>query len=405
MMSTAVQTLVVHQPVACFDGAQGYRLEGDQAHLNAAVTVFAAACAGADWALQLWACEPAADAGLAGIKVAEVPLGQLAGSGVLEGWATALPPAGQRTHTMVLALASGQAECFDQIHDLAVFPLLENFRQPTLEGVVGYRFGPGSVALATAAVSNPRDAGNLSGSLVLELWALDKSYQGGAFEGVRIGSADLGCLAGQSRLEAVEVSVPADLVPAGIWQVVLMLREWTAAGYVTRDYTNFAEPLVVPERVAEEPAAPEVESAINAEASAPEAPVVSETKASEAAKSKAPEPAKAKKADKPVDAGKAAKPPKATEPANQTEPVKATESAKAAEPTKAVAPAKAASTEAGAVSINRASAGELAALKGVTKSMAAAIVAGRPYAALEDLLKVKGVGAKVVEKLGKQISL
>ncbi|MBL8999167.1 MAG: DUF1501 domain-containing protein, partial [Gemmatimonadetes bacterium] len=61
--------------------------------------------------------------------------------------------------------------------------------------------------------------------------------------------------------------------PAGLWYPVLMLREWTAAGWVTRDYTAFAQSgaAVVP-AVAEAPA-PAVETAPLAEAPAIEAPV------------------------------------------------------------------------------------------------------------------------------------
>lgn len=413
MISTPVESLVVRQSAAHFAGAQGYRLEGDQAHLNAAVTVDDAAPAGADWALQLWACEQGAgDGALQGIKVAELALGNLWANGTtsLEGWATALPPAGQCAHTMVLALASGRPGLFDQIHDLAVFPMLENFLQPALQGGVGYRFGPGSVELNVDAVSNPRDGGNLSGSLILELWALPRPYQGGAFEGFQIGTAELGCLAGQASFQGVQVAVPAALVPAGTWQVVLMLREWTPAGYVTRDYANFAEPLVVAELVAETaPAAVEV-----AEAAAPVAevaiqPVVTKPVAAEtSAKATPAEPVKSvapvKATPAPAKTAEAVKPAAV---AKHVEAVKPAESAKtkAVEPevVKAAPVAKAAAP--GQVSINRASVGELAAVKGVTKTLAAAIVASRPYATLDDVLKAKGMGAKLLEKLRKHLSV
>jgi hypothetical protein len=139
MFSTTVENLVVRHSAARFAGLQGYRLEGDQAHLNAAVTVDADAVVGADWALQLWACEQDV---LRGIKVAELPVGSLPATGFtnLEGWAIAVPPAGQGAHTMVLALASGAAGLFDHIHDLTVFSVQERFCQPSMQGAVGYRF-------------------------------------------------------------------------------------------------------------------------------------------------------------------------------------------------------------------------------------------------------------------------
>ena len=52
-----------------------------------------------------------------------------------------------------------------------------------------------------------------------------------------------------------------------------------------------------------------------------------------------------------------------------------------------------------AVSINTASAAELAAVKGLSKTVAAAIVAARPFAGIDELLKVKGLGPKLLDKL------
>ncbi len=53
----------------------------------------------------------------------------------------------------------------------------------------------------------------------------------------------------------------------------------------------------------------------------------------------------------------------------------------------------------GRIAVNRASAAELEALPGVGPTLAARIVEGRPYRRAEDLDRVKGVGAKMVEKL------
>jgi DNA uptake protein ComE-like DNA-binding protein len=402
MFSTPVQNLVVRHSSARFSGSQGYRLEGDQAHLNANVTVDDTATWGSDWALQLWACGAGnGQGGLQGIKVAEVVVGCLAipGDSRLEGWATALPPAGQRAHSMVLALASGRHGLFDQIHDLAMFAEPENFRQPTLQGSVGYRFEQGQVELAVGAVANPRDASNVSGSLVLELWALPKAYEGGAFEGYHVAMADIGSIAGEGRLEGVQVTVPAALVPAGTWQLVLMLREWTAAGYVTRDYANFAAPLVVADAAPEASAAEQepVAETVAAEELVAEVAVTKEPVAKEPV-------AKEPVAKEPVAKEPVAKEPVAKEPvakAAVAEPVKA---AQPSEPAKAAAP-KAEPVASGKISVNRASAAELAAVKGLTKPVAAAIVASRPYATLDDLLRAKGMGAKLLKKLRDQLSL
>ena len=356
MLSTPVENLVIRQSAARFAGTQGYRLEGDKAHLNADVRLDDVARADADWALQLWACEGGKGDGLEGIKVAELPVGSLpaAAAASVEGWAVALPPAGQESRTMVLALASGQAGLFDCIHDLAVFPAPERFCQPSLRGAVGYRFEAAEVELSVDAVTNPRDAVNLSGSLSLELWALPRAYQGGAFEGFCIAGGELGCLAGQASRENLRLNLPAAPLPPGTWQMVLMLREWTPAGFVTRDYANFSGPVGVAEP---SPAAKTTEEAVSA-AVEPSVP---------------PTPQQAPKT-----------PARRAEPAMQ-------KAAVAAEPVR--------------VSINRATAAELAAVKGLGRSVAAAIVAARPYASLEEVVRAKGMGPKLLEKLREGLTL
>lgn len=404
MISTPVDTLVVRHSTARFSGAQGYALDGDHARLSADVALDGGDGREGAWALQLWACDwNMGQGGMQGIKVAEMPVGALPASGAasLDGWATALPPAGQRAHTMVLALASGNQGVFDQIHDLAVFPVMETFLQPALQGVVGYCFDAGRVTLSVDAVANPRSADNVSGSLILELWALPRAYQGGAFEGVHVATADIGWVAGQASLSGVWANVPAATVPAGTWQLVLMLREWTPAGYVTRDYSNFAAPLVVAAEAEVAPVAVEETPAPVVEA-APVAPAAKKVEAATPAPVKAVEtaknvePAKAKPVVKPVEATKAAA--AAPEKAKVAEPVVA----KAAE---SAAPAKAAATEAGKVSINKATAAELAAIKGLSKTVAAAIVAARPYATLDDVARAKGMGAKLLAKLRAHLTL
>jgi DNA uptake protein ComE-like DNA-binding protein len=141
-----------------------------------------------------------------------------------------------------------------------------------------------------------------------------------------------------------------------------MLREWTPAGYVTRDYRNFAA-----------------------------TPAKAEEKAKPAAKAKPVAKPKAAVAAKPAAVAKAPV-------AEEKKPA-----AKAADvPAKKVIAAKAAAK---AVSINKASEDELAALKGLPREVARAIVAGRPYASIEDVCKAKGMGLKKLAKLRDQLAL
>lgn len=57
------------------------------------------------------------------------------------------------------------------------------------------------------------------------------------------------------------------------------------------------------------------------------------------------------------------------------------------------------------LSLNRASELELRSLPGVGPATAARIVAGRPYLRLEDLLRVKGIGERTLERLRPHVTL
>ena len=144
------------------------------------------------------------------------------------------------------------------------------------------------------------------------------------------------------------------------WQLVLMPCEWTPASLVTRDDCNFAVPHAV-----EAMAVPLV--------AAPVAARVDEAPAVEARAAPAAAPARSK----------------ATAP---QAPAKAKVSEK--------------STKVEALpSVNTASADELAAVKGLSKTVAKAIVAGRPYASLDELTRAKGMGEKLLARVRQQLSL
>lgn len=59
----------------------------------------------------------------------------------------------------------------------------------------------------------------------------------------------------------------------------------------------------------------------------------------------------------------------------------------------------------GRVAINSATAAELAVLKGLSRKVAAEIVKKRPYASLDALTKVKGIGPKLLEKLRPSLTI
>lgn len=342
-------------PVAQLGGTHGYRLDGDVVHLNADVLCDESRLTGQTWALQLWSDH--------GIKVADLELGLLDpnGSGLISvnGAATLMPPAGIGQHILSLALVSGTTGACDTLEDSATYPQPVHFVQPRFRGHVGCQLQDGTISLDLDAIENPREADNLSGTLALEVWALDAPYGGGSWCGVPVASLVLGTLAGQSDWPNCHFDAHAGPLPA-TGHLTLMLREWTSAGYLTRDYRIL--PVVA--------AAPVVP--------ATEAP---KTAPAPAAKAKAP-------AAKPAAPAKASKPARA-EPAAASKP-------------KSIAPSKGAKA---IPSVNTASLAELTAVKGIGPVLARAIIAARPYVSLDELARAKGMGDKLLARLRPAIRL
>jgi len=322
----------------------GYCLDGDFVHLNADLSLAEADLAdGTHWALQLWA-SPSGFDGLAlnGVKVAELPLQPTSGHFNVAACVTALPPAGCAAQVMAMALVGQRLDGSTQVRELSVYPTPQTFFQPFMLGDVRCQIADGKAEIAIESIASPRPPENLSGTLVLEVWALDAPYAGGSWVGTPVASLVVGNLAGGSAWNDCHYNVPAVIASLGA-ALTVMLREWTPAGYLTRDYRN------LPAEVIAEPVAPvakPVEEKVNKKV----APKV-EKKA-------------AKKAS-----------------------------------------AKPAAAKSEAVSVNSASAAELAAVKGLSKAVAEAIVAARPYAKLDEVVRAKGMGAKLLEKVGKLLKI
>lgn len=311
----------------------GYRFDGDSVQINAELNFSDAALGAAThWALQLWSsAEAFPGKQLAGVKVAEVAVYPAAGEQHIVATVAAMPPAGSAEQNMALALVGWGADGLPVVADLAIYPVAESFVQPRLSGNVTCALADGMATLSVDGIDNPRADDNLSGTLALEVWALAAPYAGGSWQGIPVASVILGVLGGGNAWSACHFVVPA-AAPEGPCVLTVMLREWGAAGYVTRDFCN----LVL------------------------EAPAVAQ-----------PAPA----AKKP--AAKAAK-----------------------------APSKAGKVAAGkGTAVNSASEAELIAVKGLSSAVAKAIIAGRPYAALDDLCRAKGMGPKLLAKLRDQLAL
>ena len=328
-----------------------YRFDGDQVELEADVRFLDAGAAIArPWALQLWASAEGFGAGLGqGVKVAELPLSAGGECISVSGKAMAMPPASHAGLRMALALVSWSQNGEPELADLAEYPLAAKFQQPCFEGEVQAKFGPSSVDLAVGAIANPRAEDNLSGSLALELWALDSPYGGGAWQGERLAGVEVGVLGGAQRWRDLSWTLPIE-TPKAEKHLTLMLREWTAAGYVTRDFRSLAQmPVTAPDSMVE----PAAKSADKKTA----APVLSKPKAEARVEAK----------------------------------TEAKTEAKAGVVTR--------------VNVNTADLAEIDAIKGLTSKVAKAIVAGRPYGSLEDLCRVKGMGPKLLEKIRAGITL
>ena len=396
-------------------GSHGYRIDRDRVHLHAELEWHPEAADWAGWSLQLWA-QPrrGSDADAVPVKVAEVPLTAAAHAGAgplrVEGSTVALPPAGTEACAMALLLRAARDGGSAAVHDQVAFAREQRFVQPRLEGSGGYRFEGDRVVLSAQRIDNPRRDGNLSGHLALELWALAEPYRGGAFAGLRVGGAALGRLAGQQAWHAVGESVAAAPLPPGRWHLCLMLREWTAAGYVTRDYVGFRSVHAVPQPVGDAAPRP-TRRPMPAEAQQPAPPldrhdpaVLAEPRGRTAPHARRPRRGKRRRppsADLPVALADAAAE------AAQEPPTVARSTIAAAAATVVAGPAAVPvplpgtlrGEEAdGRMSVNGASEAELAGLKGLSRTVAKAIVAGRPYATLEALLDLKGIGPKLLAK-------
>lgn len=286
-----------------------------------------------------------------------------------------------------------------------------------------YRIENGRVIISINEIQSQRDFDNTSGTLSVELWALRQPNQGGTFDGVALAGTQIGQLSGQHFLANCEYDLLLQQPPVGTWNLSLMLREWTDAGFVTRDFVNFDLPYVVswvPSVVqgnsdnvinvtfAETDAQKEIQDSSEA---AKDVQVKEKTLAQPEAKTeKQIEPEKKVELEK-VEPEKAAKPATKETVAKVTEAketvLNETVEKPAVTATVAKVPeapkAKAKTSE--GVSVNDASVDEIAALNGVSKKLAVKIVESRPFETVDQLLKVRGMGEKLLKRIRKDITL
>ncbi|GAB6141544.1 hypothetical protein JCM14076_22730 [Methylosoma difficile] len=221
-----------------------------------------------------------------------------------------------------------------------------------MAGDCGYEIIGQQAIITIAEIANNRNQGMISGTLAVELWALPHAYNGGDFSGSFLAGTCIGELYDQHYLANCRYELDFQEPSEGEWTLVLMLREWMGDAYVTRDYMNFAVPYLVDNK----PAIIRHEDSNVINVSFPD-----NKKAS--AKSTA----------------KKAKPAVKTKQTVSETPLP--------------------------VSLNEADIKDVAAIKGVSKSLAESIVAARPIDSWEALLKIKGMGPKLLEKIRALVSL
>lgn len=276
----------------------------------------------------------------------------------------------------------------------------------TIDGNVGYFIDNDRVIINIDGIRSDRAEGNVSGTLSLELWALNTPYTGQDFEGQALAGTQIGEMLGQHYLAGCEYDLIFNAPGAGHWALCLMLREWNGENYETRDYRNFDVPFVV------EADLRLVETEQNDEASDTNVVDINSKRDAEALNKEATKESKTAAKSEPVKAQPKAeaavkKDVKKSAPVAKTSPVKKPVAKKS--PIKKAAPVKKTETKKvetkkaaekmEPVSVNKASAEELAAVKGLSTKQAEAIVAARPYKSINDVVKAKGMGAKLLEKV------
>lgn len=363
-----LQTLNRRKDLPVQLGDHGYRLDGDEAVLHAELHV-PAYFSGPSVGLELWACAAPHQGGAPrGVKIAEVSLDLPTPIGPhvqrVEARTAMTPPPGSGAHAMVLVLVGGSAEA-RRVHDFANYERLQHFASPQLSGCVAYSIEGDEVVLRAASVSNPRPEGRPSGSLSMELWACAEPHAGGAPRGHRLAGADLGGVWGRYELPNVCRRVAFAPPPPGRWHLTLLLREWTLAGYAPRDYRNFDLPYVQPAATAtpaRPPRAGEMLRLLEPVAGVDDVPA----------------------AVVPASEGVA--------------PAAPARAGAVAGPAATVVSASAASAS-GKLSIAHATLEELAALPGLSPRIAKEIVKKRPFASIDALLGVRGIGEKTLRRI------
>lgn len=194
---------------------------------------------------QVWALygAPTGDA-LDGVLLAEAETQTLYGGYYLEfiSLDAALTDSVRGLYTIALVVTrAGETGSYD---DLVVMPDLIDFYHPQLVQPAAAKLSSDGYSASVAGVSNPRASGAVSGSLVVELWAMADAngFTGGDFH---LGGVEFIQTQGGEMTGPVEFSGYPNY-PTGRFFPAIILREWTPAGYLVRDRIVAANPISFP---------------------------------------------------------------------------------------------------------------------------------------------------------------
>lgn len=318
----------------------GYVLYPEQLQLNAEVCV--SEPTQQPVSVQLWACQqPFSGSVLQGHLLASTSETHYQQSTTIDETLTASWPVGQGSYYMVLALVQA-----DTLVSYVNFEQTQVFLQPYLS-TPSIQFTPTEAIIEVAQIFNPRATDNLSGTLSLELWALSAPYVFDSCEGELLTIELLGELYGQNFWAGYQLKTP---LPIQGKQLALLLREWTAKGYVTRDIVTFELPVEL--AVAKE----KVSKRVLKRPKTMTEPKAATTQSSQEVKTKAKTVASKKPKSKSLS-------------------------------TKNIA------------ALNSAELADLMAVKGVSQTVATNILQAKPYQSWQEVGQIKGVGGKVLQKL------
>ncbi|MBJ7551196.1 ComEA family DNA-binding protein [Marinomonas ostreistagni] len=243
---------------------------------------------------------------------------------------------------------------------------IEPANELTLIGGFGYRIKQDRIMISIDQIANQRSLDNLSGTLSIEL----HGYSSDGRETV-LASTTIGQITGQHFLEHCVYDLVFNKPYAGIWTLALELKEWDGNQFALQSRQLFDQTYYVPQ----EPETPSPLPMSNV--------IVADFSPSEAKPDTVPPNKK--------DNDRLESPAITTKHPKQPKPTKSVKTKKKQKPV--------------LTSINKSSLEELSSVKGMPKKLAIEIVDKRPHKTWESLLKLKGMGPKLLKKLSAGLKL